>query len=124
VVSSNHNEEAKANRSYIGATATRKTGPCSPGYGRVAGVPDSQGHRYVFEEGEVMTTINARQAIIQRMARYGFTPEMCADKTPDQLLHLAAMLVGHRRYLGILEADEIVRLGEMEKLAAELRQVN
>ena len=71
-----------------------------------------------------MTTINARQAIIQRMARYGFTPEMCQDKTSDQLLHIAAMTVQHRRYLGVLDADEIIRLGEMEKLAAELRQVN
>lgn len=70
------------------------------------------------------TPTNPRQAIIEKMARYGFTPAMCADKTSDQLLHLAAMLVGHRRYLGLLEADEIIRLGEMEELAAELRQVS
>jgi hypothetical protein len=58
------------------------------------------------------------------MARYGFTVEMCQDKTVDQLLHIAAMTVQHRRYLGVLEADEIIRLGEMEKLAAELRQAH
>jgi hypothetical protein len=49
---------------------------------------------------------------------------MCEDKTSDQLLHIAAMTVQHRRYLGLLEPDEIVRLGEMENLAAELRQAH
>ncbi len=49
---------------------------------------------------------------------------MCQHKTSDQLLKIAAMLVQHRRYQGVLEADEIVTLGEMEKLVAELRQVN
>jgi hypothetical protein len=58
------------------------------------------------------------------MARYGFTPAMCEDKTSDQLLHIAAMLVQHRQYLGSLEPDEIVQLGEMEKLVVELRLVN
>ena len=71
-----------------------------------------------------MTPTKARQAIVEHMARYGFTPTMCEDKTSDQLLHIAAMLVQHRRYLGSLEPDEIIRLGEMEKLVAELRQVN
>ena len=71
-----------------------------------------------------MTPTEARQTLVARVARYGFSPEMCESKTSDELLHLAAMLVGHRRYLGILEADETIRLGEMEKLAAELRQVN
>ncbi len=71
-----------------------------------------------------MTPTDIRQTLVARMGRYGFTPEMCADKTSDQLLHLAAMLVQHRRYQGLLEADEIVRLGEMEKLVAELRQVH
>ena len=71
-----------------------------------------------------MNPTNIRQTLVARMARYGFTPEMCQDKTSDQLLHIAAMTVQHRRYLGILEADEIIRLGEMEKLAAELRQVH
>jgi hypothetical protein len=71
-----------------------------------------------------MTPTDARNTIVARMARYGFTPEMCQDKTTDQLLHIAAMLVGHRRYLGVLDADEFIRLGEMEKLAAELRQIN
>jgi hypothetical protein len=50
-----HNEEAKANRSYIGAKATRQTGQHQPGHRRIVSVPDSQGYRYVFEEsGEVM----------------------------------------------------------------------
>jgi hypothetical protein len=71
-----------------------------------------------------MTPTDARKAIVEKMARYGFTPSMCEDKTSDQLLHIAAMTVQHRRYLGLLEPDEIIRLGEMEKLAAELRQAN
>ncbi len=71
-----------------------------------------------------MTPTDIRQTLVARMGRYGFTPEMCADKSSDQLLHIAAMTVQHRRYLGVLEADEIIRLGEMEKLAAELRQEN
>jgi hypothetical protein len=71
-----------------------------------------------------MTPTKARQMIIAQMARYGFTLTMCEDKTTDQLLHIAAMLVQHRRYQGSLEPDEIVQLGEMEKLVAELRQVN
>ena len=71
-----------------------------------------------------MTPTQARETLVARMARYGFTPEMCADKSADQLLHIAAMTVQHRRYLGVLEADETIRLGEMEKLAAELRQVH
>jgi hypothetical protein len=71
-----------------------------------------------------MSPAKARQTLIARMARYGFTPAMCADKTSDQLLKIAAMLVQHRRYQGVLEPDEIVRLGEMEKLVLELRQVN
>jgi hypothetical protein len=71
-----------------------------------------------------MTPTEARQTLVQRMARYGFTPAMCEDKTSDQLLHIAAMLVGHRRSQGLLESDEIIRLGEMEKLVAELRQVH
>jgi hypothetical protein len=58
------------------------------------------------------------------MARYGFTPEMCQDKITYQPLHIAAMLVQHRRHQGSLEPDEIVQLGEMEKFVAELRQVN
>src|SRR5882724_8793205 len=76
------------------------------------------------EEAQVMTPTKARETLVQRMARYGFTPEMCADKSSDQLLHIAAILVQHRMSQGSLEADEIIRLGEMEKLAAELRQVN
>lgn len=71
-----------------------------------------------------MTPTDARKTIAARMARYGFTPEMCQDKTTDQLLNIAAMLVQHRRYQGLLEPEEIVQLGEMEKLVAELRQVN
>ncbi len=71
-----------------------------------------------------MTPTKARQTLIAHMARYGFTPSMCANKTSDQLLKIAAMLVQHRRYQGSLEPDEIVRLGEMEKLVAEIRQVN
>jgi hypothetical protein len=58
------------------------------------------------------------------MARYGFTPQMCADKSANELLYLAHMLVAHRRYQGVLEADEIIRLSEMEKLVNELRSVN
>jgi hypothetical protein len=71
-----------------------------------------------------MTPTKARQTIVAQMARYGFTPAMCQDKTSDQLLHIAAMLAGHRRYLGVLEADEIIQLGEMEKTLAEIKQVN
>lgn len=48
----------------------------------------------------------------------------CADKTSDQLLHLAAMQFQHRSYKGLLEADEIVWMGEIEKLVAELKRVN
>jgi len=73
---------------------------------------------------KVMTPTEARQAIVQYMARYEFSAAMCENKTSYELLRVAAMLVGHRRHLGLLEADEIIRLGEMEKLVAELRQVN
>jgi hypothetical protein len=71
-----------------------------------------------------MTPTDARNTIVSKMARYGFTPTMCEDKTSDQLLHIAGMLVQHRRSQGSLEPDEIVQLGEMERLVAELRQVN
>ena len=71
-----------------------------------------------------MTPTEARQEIVAHMSRYGFTPAMCEDKTSDQLLGIVAMTVQHRQYLGLLEPDEIIRLSEMEKLAAELRQPN
>jgi EAL domain-containing protein (putative c-di-GMP-specific phosphodiesterase class I) len=71
-----------------------------------------------------MTPTNIRKTLVAMMARYNFTPKMCADKTSDQLLHLAAMLVGHRRYLGLLQPDELIRLTEMEKLVAELKRTN
>jgi hypothetical protein len=71
-----------------------------------------------------MTPTKARETLVAHRARYGFTPTVCADKTSDQLLKIAATLVQHRRYQGSLEADEIAGLGEMEKLVAELRQVN
>lgn len=58
------------------------------------------------------------------MARWGFTPDMCADKSADTLLHIAAMLVSHRRYQGLLEADEIVRLGKLEETVRMMRQLN
>jgi hypothetical protein len=72
-----------------------------------------------------MTANEARQKVIAHMvARYGFTSEMCKDKSADNLLHIAAMMVGHRRYLGVLEADEVIQLGEMEKIVAEVKQLN
>ena len=71
-----------------------------------------------------MTSSSIRQSIIARMARFGFTPAMCENKTCDQLLHIVYMLVEHRRSQGLAEPDEIVQLGEMERLVAELRQVN
>jgi hypothetical protein len=71
-----------------------------------------------------MTPTSIRQTIIAKMARFGFTPAMCENKTCDQLLHIVAILVQHRRSQGLAEPDEIVQLGEMEKLVAELRQVN
>ena len=58
------------------------------------------------------------------MARYGMIPAMCADKSNDMLLGIAAMMVGHRRSQGKLEADEIIQLGEMEKLVAEIKRVS
>ena len=58
------------------------------------------------------------------MARYGFTPKMCANKSVKELLYLAHLLVQHRRYLGVLDPDELIRLTDMEKLAEELRSVN
>jgi hypothetical protein len=71
-----------------------------------------------------MTATSIRQRLVAYMARYGFTPAMCENKTADQLLHIAAMLVQHRRYLGSLEPDEIIRLDEMEKLVAQIRGLN
>jgi len=71
-----------------------------------------------------MTPTCIRQRLVVYMARYGFTPEMCHDKTADQLLHIAAMLVQRRRCQGLLEPDEIVQLGDMEELVTELRHVN
>jgi hypothetical protein len=71
-----------------------------------------------------LTHTDLRAEIVRHMKRYGFTPAMCKGKDVDQLLHIAAMLVGHRRYLGVLEADEIVSLGEMEKLVAEIKRMN
>ena len=62
-----------------------------------------------------MTANEVRQQIIAQMSRWGFTPEMCANKSADMLLHIAAMMVSHRRYQGVLEADEIVRLGKLEE---------
>jgi hypothetical protein len=58
------------------------------------------------------------------MARFGFTPAMCADKSSDTLLGIAAMIVAHRRSQGKLEADEIIRLGAMEKIVAEAKKLN
>jgi hypothetical protein len=71
-----------------------------------------------------MAATSIRQTIIAKMARFGFTPAMCENKTCDQLLHIVAMLVQHRRSQGLAEPDELVQLGEMEKLVAELRRVN
>jgi hypothetical protein len=86
--------------------------------------PDQKAHARAKLDREFLPVNEARQKIVHYMARYGFTPEMCEGKSSDSLLHLAAMLVGHRRYLGILEADEIIRLGEMEKTVAEIKRVN
>jgi hypothetical protein len=94
--------------------------------GRASGIGfDSKGDSGISKQGgEVMAATSIRQKLVAYMARYGFAPAMCENKTSDQLLHIAAMLVQHRQYQGLLEADEIIRLGEMEKLVAELRQVN
>ena len=71
-----------------------------------------------------MTATSIRQTIIARMARFGFTPAMCENKSCDQMLHIVAVLVQHRRSQGLAAPDEIAELTEMEKLVAELRQVN
>ena len=86
--------------------------------------PDERAHVRAKLDREFLPINEARQKIVRYMARYGFSPEMCEGKSSDMLLHLAAMLVGHRRYLGILEADEIIRLGEVEKAVAEIKRVN
>jgi hypothetical protein len=87
--------------------------------------PDEKAHvRAKLDREFLPKNESPRDKIARQMARYGFTPAMCENKSADQLLHLAAMLVGHRRYLGILEADEIIRLGEMEKAVAEIKRVN
>jgi hypothetical protein len=65
-----------------------------------------------------------RDKIVQHMARYGMIPEMCPDKSNDMLLGIATMMVDHRRSQSKLEADEIIQLGEMEKLVAEVKLVN
>lgn len=72
-----------------------------------------------------MNPTEARQKLVFHMARLcDMTPKMCEDKTSDQLLFLAHVTVQHRRSLGLgFDADEIIRLGELEKLAAELRRV-
>lgn len=71
-----------------------------------------------------MTQRRVHDLMTKLMARYGFTPKMCANKSVKELLYLAHLLVQHRSYLGVLEADELIRLTEMEKLAEELRSVN
>jgi hypothetical protein len=87
--------------------------------------PDQKAHARAKLDREFLPKTNeARQKIVQYMARYGFTPAMCEHKSADQLLHIAAMMVGHRRSLGVLEADEIIQLGEMEKTVAEVKRVN
>jgi hypothetical protein len=76
------------------------------------------------KEITVANQIN-RDQIVQHMSRFcGMTPEMCADKSNDMLLGIAAMMVGHRRSQSKLGADEIIQLGEMEKLVAEIKRMN
>jgi hypothetical protein len=58
------------------------------------------------------------------MARIGFTPAMCRDKSNDMLVGIARMTVIHQHYLGSMEPDALIWLTELEKLVAELRQVN
>jgi hypothetical protein len=71
-----------------------------------------------------MTTTEARQKMVSHMARWDFTPAMCDKWSADQLLFLAAVTVQHQRNLGLgVDADKIIALGEMEKLTAELRQM-
>lgn len=72
------------------------------------------------------TQTKIRQQIVRIMSTIdpGFTPKMCARWTSIQLLNLAAMIVGHRRYLGLLEPGELIMLAKMEELVRELQQVN
>jgi hypothetical protein len=72
----------------------------------------------------MMTPTKARQAIVALAARWGMTPAMCKGKSSDLLLGIVSMTVQHRNYLGVLEPDELVKLGELESLVAELRNVN
>ena len=68
--------------------------------------------------------IKPRQQIIQHMARWGFSPKMCSHWSSTQLLNIAAMLVRHRQYLGVIAPDELIRLDAMAKLVEEIRKVN
>jgi hypothetical protein len=87
--------------------------------------PDEKAHvraklnREFFPESE-----SPRDKIVRMMARYGFTPAMCADKSSDTLLGIAAMTTAHRRYLGAPDPDDIIRLGEIEDMAAEVKRLN
>jgi hypothetical protein len=72
----------------------------------------------------VINPTEARNRIVQQMARYGMTPAMCADKSNATLLGIAAMTVAHRRSQGKLEAHEIIQLGKLEKIVYEVKQVS
>jgi len=71
-----------------------------------------------------MTPAKARKTIVARMARLGFTPAMCRDKSNDQLLMLANMTIHHQHYLGTMAADALIWLTDLEKLVRETRKVN
>jgi hypothetical protein len=71
-----------------------------------------------------MSSTEARKKIVQRMARYGMTPAMCEGKSADMLLGIAAMTSAHRRYRGVMGADELILLGELEEIVAEIKRTN
>jgi hypothetical protein len=71
-----------------------------------------------------MTPTNIRQKLVAYMARYGFTPEMCQDKTADHLALTNLDTADAGRAWRRCEAIEIVQLGDMEELVTELRHVN
>jgi hypothetical protein len=72
-----------------------------------------------------MSLTEARKKIVAHVTRLtGMTPKMCEGKSDDMLLGIAAMTVGHRNYLGAMQADALIRLRELEKLVAEIKQMN
>jgi hypothetical protein len=92
--------------------------------------PDQKAHarakiNRAFVPNSASRTAELRQQIVCYVGKLtGMTPEMCADKSADMLLNLAAMTTAHQNYLGAMRADALIWLAELENLVAGMKQLN